>query len=176
MTAKRPEQPPKKATKRRPLATSEHGVITVNLAGGDTMRIDSQGRVLCKAHRRDGELCMAPVVAGLRVCRMHGASAPNARLRARQALADLVDPAIGELSKIIEHRNDPDGEGGSVTPADKLRAVGMVLDRTGFGPSQTVEVKDTKALLYERLLNQASDTDDARPDRDEMWTDDDDRE
>lgn len=159
MTDTDPMQPRPRRTNKPP-AKPEDGVTEVPLEGGGVLRIDRQGRVLCKAKRRDGERCMSPVVAGLRVCRMHGAGAPDARLKARQALADLVDPAIRRLSDILE-ASDPETR---PKDSDVLRAVSTVLDRTGFGPSQTVEVQDTKALLYDRLLAQASDSDEVADD------------
>lgn len=170
MSDTEPHATPKRKpqAQRRPNKPLSKGkVFEIPLDGGGTMRIDSQGRILCKVKRRDGSLCMGPVVAGLRVCRMHGASAPNARLKSRQALADLVDPAIRRLGEILD-ASDPESR---PKDADVLRAVSTVLDRTGFGPSQTVQVEDAKALLYERLLAQASD-DEGVPEREDMWTDD----
>lgn len=146
-----PIRPPQGEPKRPAKELSQAPVTEVPLDGGGVLRIDSQGRVLCKARRRDGELCMQPVVAGLRVCRMHGAGAPNARLAARKALADLVQPSIRGLAAIIA-----DDEGTEKT-VDKLRAFFGVLDRTGYGPSQTVELGETREALRQTLLSIASD-------------------
>lgn len=45
-------------------------------------------------------------------------------------------PALVELNKILEAPSTSDG--------DKLRAVSMVLDRTGFGKGVTIEHKQDK--------------------------------
>jgi len=42
-----------------------------------------EGRDQCAAHRRDGEQCLAPAVAGALVCRRHGGSAPQVQIAAR---------------------------------------------------------------------------------------------
>lgn len=128
---------------------SDAPVTIVHLDGGGILRIDGQGRVLCKAKRRDGELCMSPVVAGLRVCRMHGARAPGARAAAKQRLADLVDPAIEKLSQIIDRHDTKD--------PDRLRAIDSVLDRTGHGRSQTVDTSNAKERLFALLMDKAAD-------------------
>jgi hypothetical protein len=42
-----------------------------------------KGRDQCTAHRRDGEQCLAPAVAGALVCAGHGGSAPQVQIAAR---------------------------------------------------------------------------------------------
>ena len=42
-----------------------------------------KGRDQCTAHRRDGEQCLAPAVAGALVCRRHGGGAPQVQIAAR---------------------------------------------------------------------------------------------
>lgn len=60
---------------------------------------------------------------------------------ARERLAALVDPAIDGLRKALE-----DDDVGAI-----IRAARIVLDRTGHGPRQTVELEDA-AALRERLI------------------------
>lgn len=43
-----------------------------------------KGRDQCGAHRRDGQRCRAPAVAGAPVCRRHGGGAPQVRIAARR--------------------------------------------------------------------------------------------
>ena len=50
-------------------------------AGG--LRQLRKGRDQCTAHRRDGEECQAPAVAGTLVCRRHGGAAPQVLIKAR---------------------------------------------------------------------------------------------
>lgn len=40
----------------------------------------------CRAHRKDGEPCGNYAIAGGRVCRMHGGSAPQVRRKARERI------------------------------------------------------------------------------------------
>lgn len=67
---------------------------------------------------------------GATVCRMHGGSAPQVRKAAELRLAALVDPAIGELARLMKK---------SRVDHVRLGAVKDVLDRAGYKPSDKVE-------------------------------------
>lgn len=145
----------------------EDGTIWFPIDGGAWRRIDKQGRLLCRARNSRKEDCKAPAVAGLLVCTKHGALAPNARRAAKQRLADLVDSSISVLKGILE----ADGIEDMPKDADRLRAAGMVLDRTGHGPAQTIDLGDVKHQLYERML--AMQSNQQQPDdRPDQWDDD----
>ncbi len=160
-----PMQPPKRAVTK----TDTEGITWIPLDGGGWLRVDSQGRLLCKARRKNGkERCNNPTVTGLRVCRMHGALAPRAQRAAKEKLAALVDPATRVLEDILNASGTDDDV---PKDADRLRAVTIVLDRTGHGATSTVNVADVKEQLYKRLLDKVDgrtyEDDDDREDADE---------
>lgn len=110
---------------------------------GEVIRKDAGNRTLCKARRRDGNLCKAPVVRGLTVCRTHGGSSPQARAKAKLRLAELANPAIATLAKEMVNADKS---------ADRQRAANSILDRAGYGRHQSIEVEDAKDLLKQRLM------------------------
>lgn len=113
--------------------------------GRNTPRYDKLGRLLCAAKRRGtDELCRAPAMAGLRVCRLHGGASKQAQRKARLRLAELIDPAIGTLAREMVQADKS---------ADKQRAANSILDRAGLGRVSKVETDDAKELLYERLTS-----------------------
>jgi hypothetical protein len=78
---------------------------------------------------------------GTTVCRKHGGTAPQTQKKARERLLEMVDPAIVQLHRILEKD--------TTTDADKLRAITMVLDRTGYGREAKLEVE---VRPYEKLM------------------------
>lgn len=100
------------------------------------------GQNRCKATAKgSGVRCKQPARMGTTVCRTHGGNAPQVQRKARLRLAELVDPAIGRLSSVLENGND----------RDALRAVENVLDRAGYPRTANLDVADARALLRERL-------------------------
>lgn len=118
----------------------ERGQVTLQ----DGVRVDKQGRLLCTAKNRAGQPCSAPSVSGTRVCRNHGGASPQARRKAKLRLAELVDPAIATIARVM---TDP-----NTKPSEKLRAADSLLDRAGHGRAQKIETEDAKALLMNRLI------------------------
>ena len=171
MTQKKADQNrhPKDPPISKGLHTDADGITWIPLDGGGWLRVSPQGQLLCKAKKqRTGERCNATVVTGLRVCRMHGALAPNATRAAKEKLANLVDPATRVLEDILTASGI--GED-APKDADRLRAVTIVLDRTGHGATSTVNIADVKEQLYKRLLEKVDgktyEDDDDREDADE---------
>lgn len=117
--------------------------------------------VRCKAHKStNGEPCKNFAIRGAVVCRNHGGATPQVKRKAKERLADLVDPAIAKLQRLIED------EISSVA----LGACKDILDRNGLGavapedqppPAVSIEVKSLALLfttqelqaLRERLIN-----------------------
>jgi len=109
----------------------------------------------CKAHKSDGsgERCSKPAMLGQSVCRAHGGASPQAKKSARERLEALVDPAINTLRTVIKTGLKT----GDTTSA--VRASLGILDRTGFHPSQgielngknggSVQLNQTDNVLYE---------------------------
>jgi hypothetical protein len=98
----------------------------------------------CKARRRDGTPCGAYAVKGTTVCRMHGGAAPQVREKANRRLFEMVMPAMRELRRIVESK--------TATDADKLRAVSMVLNRTGYSEKQSIDIGLRPASEWDRLF------------------------
>lgn len=100
------------------------------------------GQRRCKATANStGKRCKSPAIEGATVCRVHGGSAPQVRRKARLRLAELVDPAVGRLGRILAKGND----------RDAMRAIENVLDRAGYPRKAEISVDDARALLRQRL-------------------------
>jgi hypothetical protein len=88
-------------------------------------------RQRCTAHISDGSRqCERWAINGSTVCATHGGQAPQVKKSARERLAELVDPALKGL-----HRALKSGEIPSI-----VKAAQIVLDRTGFHPTQAMEL------------------------------------
>lgn len=91
----------------------------------------------CTAHSKGTGLpCKQPAIAGGRVCRFHGGSAPQVRNKAAMRLATLVDPAVAKLAKIINSKS---------TGALELRAVVDVLDRNNLRGDNLIRLQNPGA-------------------------------
>lgn len=98
----------------------------------------------CKAHvRSTGERCKSPAIRGAVVCFKHGGATPQVRRNARLRLAELVDPAIARLARILVQGRD----------TDAIRAIENVLDRTGYPRRNEVDVDTARQLLVQRLAS-----------------------
>lgn len=95
-------------------------------------RIDRQG-IQCSRTKRDGERCKNSAVRGTTVCTHHGGNAPQTRAKARERLMQMVDPVLTELHRIVTKPDTSD--------ADRLRAITLVLDRTGYSAKTEIEVE-----------------------------------
>lgn len=136
-----PMQPVDSVNPRWPQKPYSDAPEQVNEKG---QRVDSQGRLLCHAHRTgDGAACRAPALRGMKVCRMHGGATKQARMAAKLRLAELVDPAIGTLARVMVN---------AAKDSDRMRAADSILDRTGYGRVQKVERTDAKDMLVQRLM------------------------
>lgn len=95
--------------------------------------------------RSTGERCKRAAIKGGTVCTSHGGKAPQVQKKARERLAELVDPFIGELRRIVLESDADDSV--------KLRGIVALLDRTGYGPGAKIEVGVTK---WDALLEEAA--------------------
>lgn len=91
---------------------------------------DLQNRCVHKANST-GERCKKPAIRGGTVCKSHGGAAAHVAKKARERLLELSEPAVVQLNRILTAQGTSD--------SDRLRAIQMVLDRTGLGPGVTVE-------------------------------------
>lgn len=99
--------------------------------------------VTCSATKRNGKPCGLPPIKGGTVCHKHGGSAPQVRAAANRRLIEMVIPAMKELHKII-NRED-------VADADKLKAISMVLNRTGYSERQQIDIGLREETPFDRL-------------------------
>ena len=88
-------------------------------------------RQRCTAHISDGSRqCERWAINGGSVCGTHGGRAPQVKRSAKERLAELVEPALAGLHTALKS-----GEIPSI-----VKAAQIVLDRTGFHPSQAIEL------------------------------------
>jgi hypothetical protein len=90
--------------------------------------------VRCKAmSKQTGERCKKLAIPGGTVCVVHGGSAPAAKMAAQRRLIAMIDPAMTALLRAIRECDE--------WPT-KVRAAIAVLDRAGFGPTQSLRVDE----------------------------------
>ena len=88
-------------------------------------------RQRCSARISDGtRQCQRWAINGSNVCATHGGRAPQVKRSAKERLAELVEPALKGLHTALKS-----GEIPSI-----VKAAQIVLDRTGFHPSQAIEL------------------------------------
>jgi hypothetical protein len=109
----------------------------------------------CRAHSaRTGDRCKKAAILGGTVCATHGGSAPQVRRRADERLRDLQPSAVIRLEEAlgaVQRQLDRHGLVVDVGPdhAIRVRTAQAILDRTGMGPSQRIDVNNPAG---ERLL------------------------
>ena len=96
----------------------------------------------CTATNKSGGRCGQRAIPGGHVCKFHGGAAPQVKRKAQLRLAELVDPAIAQLARMLTQA-DKD--------SDKLRAAENILDRAGYGRSATVEVDDKREFILAQI-------------------------
>lgn len=88
-------------------------------------------RQRCTARVSDGSRpCARWAINGSTVCATHGGQAPQVKKSAKERLAELVEPALKGLHTALKS-----GEIPSI-----VKAAQIVLDRTGFHPTQAMEI------------------------------------
>lgn len=107
---------------------------------------DPSLRCTAKA-KRSGKQCQGTAIPGGTVCRVHGGAAPQVKAKAELRLAELVQPAIVRIGRIIA---DPMASETAV-----LRAAENVLDRAGYPRAHSLDVEAARDDLYERLRHLA---------------------
>lgn len=103
-------------------------------------------RQRCTARISDGSRqCERWAINGGTVCATHGGQAPQVKKSAKERLAELVEPALKGLHKALKS-----GEIPSI-----VKAAQIVLDRTGFHPSQAIELtgKDGGPIQTENRID-----------------------
>lgn len=85
----------------------------------------------CTALNRKRVRCGGAAVKGTNVCRMHGGASPQVQRKAAERLRELQHPALDRIERVLRTSDDD---------ALATRVGFGVLDRTGLGPSSTVNV------------------------------------
>jgi hypothetical protein len=82
---------------------------------------------------------------GVGRCKLHGGNTPNHRTAARLKLAELTDPAIAVLGRILVDQD--------ATEAARLRAAENILDRGGYPRSTNFNAEAARDVLKGRLAD-----------------------
>ena len=99
---------------------------------------------LCGARTRgSGEPCRRPVGPWRKRCRLHGGAGPWADQEAQETMLAARDWAVKRVHDYLSEKPPCDKCGRSDDPDVILRAVKIVLDRTGLGPTATLNVTHT---------------------------------
>jgi hypothetical protein len=80
---------------------------------------------------------------GVGRCKLHGGMTPNHRAAARLKLAELTDPAIAVLGRILVDQD--------ASEAARLRAAENILDRGGYPRSTSFNSEAAREVLKSRL-------------------------
>lgn len=112
--------------------------------------MDESRRCTAKSKQR-GDRCRRAAILGGTVCPFHGGAAPAVKRKAAERLAALQHPAVDALERGISAETrqlDRKGRVRTLGPdhGTQIRAATAVLDRTGLGPSQTVDVRAGERL------------------------------
>jgi hypothetical protein len=78
---------------------------------------------------------------------MHGGAAPQVKAKANQRLIEMILPALTHLRRIIDSPNTSD--------ADKLKAINMVLNRTGYGERHNIDLGLRTPTPFDELASTA---------------------
>jgi hypothetical protein len=112
---------------------------------GTLPKIDEESYHRCTAHRTKPpkDRCKRSAVRGSTVCVKHGAGAPQVRRAAQLRMLALIDPAISGLARALRVRGQCAVCGRSDDMDLVVKAARIALDRTGFGPSSSLELMQT---------------------------------
>jgi len=109
--------------------------------------MDDSRRCTAMAHHTKQRCKKAAILGGV-VCQTHGGGAPQVKKAARERLNDLIDPAINELGRRVEDRDNP---------ALALRAAQDILDRAGYKSPAQIDLHTTVGQAEEETLRHMSD-------------------
>lgn len=86
------------------------------------------------------------------MCAHHGGKVPGVQLAAKRRLLAMVEPALDALLRALQMGSPCQHCGRSDNMAVVVKAAQIVLDRTGFHPSMTLEVGPAKGPTWERFV------------------------
>lgn len=120
-----------------------HGGVEATITPAAVRKRLDHPRVRCHATRRNGEPCNNFAIRGGTVCTKHGGNMPHVKKAARERMLELIDPALLQLQRILTKPDTSD--------ADRLRAITLLLDRTGHGAKSEVSVE---VKPWERMMDE----------------------
>jgi len=94
-----------------------------------------------------GRQCGQRAIEGGNVCHYHGGAAPQVKAKAALRLALLVDPAIGQMGKLIKSKHQP----------TSLGACRDVLDRNGLKTAQEIKLTGAVGIISPEKLQTLTD-------------------
>jgi hypothetical protein len=108
----------------------------------------------CTATSAAGTPCGAWAIVGGTVCHYHGGATPGARQAAQNRMLALLSPALERLARILQTSPPCETCGRSDTDLDPsvVKAIQIVLDRTGFAPHIKVDFTQDTTTGYEKWL------------------------
>ena len=114
---------------------------------------DTAARQCTATAKSTGKRCTQPPIHGGNVCRYHGGAAPQVIKKARERLADLVDPAIGRLRVLVDTEDE----------RVALAAAKDILDRNDFTGKAKREITgaDGEPLKFTFTIQPGDDSDDS---------------
>src|SRR5690242_1517577 len=84
------------------------------------MTAETHDQRRCRAHNNRGEPCGLHAILGGTVCQVHGGRAPQVKRAAAERIAEMVDPALNALRKLVDNAD---------SDSVRLSAVKEILDR-----------------------------------------------
>jgi hypothetical protein len=102
--------------------------------------------MVCKAKTSRGAPCKAQAMAGGRVCRVHGGSAPQVIAAARHRLLMACDPVAARLIEIAKSKK--------TETKDAIVACREILNRAGVGAQPVPDVPGASQgqVLWEEFI------------------------
>ena len=95
----------------------------------------------CTATNRVGIRCAKSAMLGQQICHIHGGKAPQNLRAARKRMLEMADGAMVALQDALDH--------GDIK--ESTNAARIVLDRSGLGPTSTVDLVEKRGDDYSRM-------------------------
>ena len=95
----------------------------------------------CTASNRVGIRCMKSAMMGQQICHIHGGKAPQNLRAARKRMLEMADGAMVALQDALDN--------GDIK--ESTNAARIVLDRSGLGPTSTVDLVEKRGDDYSRM-------------------------
>ena len=95
----------------------------------------------CTATNRMSIRCGKSAMHGQTICHMHGGKSPQNIRAAKKRLLEMADSAMVALQDALDHGDHK----------ESTHAARIVLDRSGLGPTSTIDLHDKSGDDYSRM-------------------------